>query len=682
MCTNQGRKKISNIKVLGLLPYFHIRRVVGLLLAFAVARHAVGAPATDWLLNIDDQQSITEVAQRFSHALRVKDAKVTPMLQPGSWRLQWSESETQQTLLTEESIQAVLSSIPGIRFSSPNIYLQHTSVQQPSDFAYSREQVTYMGGAGQYAMNMPQFWSQSRGSSRRVIAILDSGVLFGHPDLQGRLLPGYDFVSQASPATGTDPMDRSLTGSSDGDGRDSDPSDPGDAPPQGSVCTGSGRTDSSFHGTAVASVAAAQSDNVVFLTGIDWNARILPVRVSGRCGLATVADIIDAMYWANGAGNQDPAIPLNNNKADVINLSFAAQEALFQACSSGAGQAMSLAIRDSIEEGVPVVISAGNTGGSLGFPASCPGAIAAASIQISGQIANYSSRGQGGNAVTLYVPGNANAAYVTANNSGTATGQPDPNGHNVVLFQGTSFAAPIVSGLVSVLKNTNTELAFTDLVEALGQTSKPLPAQAGCDQNGGQSFINGVFGGNGSSICGAGAVNPPAALQAVIVAKGDPTANPPQSRVLPSGVDGASLDARLSSARNPNSVLAYDWKQISGVPVSTGAKNGPVLDVLSGLSGKQVEFLLTVTDPSVAQSHSASVLLVSQDSGSDQPLRPVVATGPTQMPETQPQQISESEPVVAAAPVAGGGGGGAVPLGGLLMLLVFFGQRRRVLGAG
>lgn len=651
-----------------------------LLIGLGFSGSLIAAEPFDWLVNINDQQTIEQVTSQLSAAFELQEVQATPMLQPGGWRLTGTADSAPVPQTLDQSIQSLLNSVPGVRFATPNVYLRHASVQQPNDFAYSREQVTYMGPAGQFAMNLPQFWSQSRGSSKQVIAILDSGVLFGHPDLQGRLLPGYDFVSQASPVTGSDPMDRSVSGSSDGDGRDPDPSDPGDAPPQGAVCSGGSQPKSSFHGTAVASVAAAQSDNTVFLTGVDWNARILPVRVSGRCGLATVGDIIDAMYWSNGAGTQDPSIPVNPTKADVINLSFAAQEALFQECSSGAGQAMSLAISDSINAGVPVVVSAGNSGGALGFPASCPGAISAASIEISGRIAGYSSRGQGNNAITLYVPGNADAAYVAANNSGTSSGQPDPNGHNVLLIQGTSFAAPVVTGLVSVLKNANPELSFEQLIEAMGRTSKPIPAQSGCDQGSNQSFIGGVFGG-GQSICGAGAVNPPAALQSVVLAKGDPISNPPQSRVLASGVDSVSLDASLSTARGSSNVLSYAWAQTGGDRVSTGSTTGSTLEVQSGLSGKQVEFQLTVTDTSTNLSHSSSVLLVSQDSGADRPLQTVAAPSQMISPDTQPQQTPDSS-VSDAPAVASGGGGGGIQIGGLLLLLGSFGLRRRLQRTG
>ena len=120
-------------------------------------------------------------------------------------------------------------------------------------------------------------------------------MLYDHPDLArgdrgGKLLPGYDFVTGIAQAN-------------DEGGRDADPSDPGDwitstdqSNPALFSCLVS---DSSWHGTRVAGMIGAITDNTVGVAGLSWNSFILPVRVLGKCG-GTDSDIIAGMRWAAG----------------------------------------------------------------------------------------------------------------------------------------------------------------------------------------------------------------------------------------------------------------------------------------------------------------------------------------------------------------------------------------------
>src|SRR5690606_13809895 len=123
-------------------------------------------------------------------------------------------------------------------------------------------------------------------SSSVVVAVLDTGIVYSssdpsrrHPDFAGRVLPGYDFI--------TDPA-----GAVDGDGRDPDPFD---------AVTGA-----EYHGSHVAGTIGAASDNGVGVTGVDWHAKLLPIRVLGSGG-GTLADIRDGLAWA--AGFPVPGIP-------------------------------------------------------------------------------------------------------------------------------------------------------------------------------------------------------------------------------------------------------------------------------------------------------------------------------------------------------------------------------------
>lgn len=148
-------------------------------------------------------------------------------------------------------------------------------------------------------------WDTTTGSPTTVVAIVDSGYR-PHADLAGRLLPGYDFISN-------------VKGANDGDGRDLDASDPGDwissADTSDPDFAGCEVGNSSWHGTAVAGVVAADANNGQWLAGIDWAAKILPVRVLGKCG-GDDSDILDGVAWAAGLPVPEyPPIPIQRKSS-------------------------------------------------------------------------------------------------------------------------------------------------------------------------------------------------------------------------------------------------------------------------------------------------------------------------------------------------------------------------------
>ena len=145
------------------------------------------------------------------------------------------------------------------------------------------------------AVNAIDAWDHGQGSTGVVIAVLDTGVLYDHPDLGrgdngGKLLPGFDFVSGTAQAN-------------DGDGRDADPSDPGDwindTDKTNAAFTGCDVSGSSWHGTRVAGMIGALTNNAAGVAGLDWNSFLLPVRVLGKCG-GIDSDILAGMRWAAG----------------------------------------------------------------------------------------------------------------------------------------------------------------------------------------------------------------------------------------------------------------------------------------------------------------------------------------------------------------------------------------------
>ena len=166
----------------------------------------------------------------------------------------------------------------------------------PNDPLYTGQWYLQVSVTTPASINAEQAWSRSTGSDGVVIADIDTGVRYDHPDLGraedgGRLLPGYDFITDARVAN-------------DGDGRDADPTDTGDFLTSADVATDffkncGGTSNSSWHGTRTAGIIGARTNNAEGIAGATWSPWIVPVRVLGKCG-GFDSDILDAMLWAAG----------------------------------------------------------------------------------------------------------------------------------------------------------------------------------------------------------------------------------------------------------------------------------------------------------------------------------------------------------------------------------------------
>ncbi len=365
-----------------------------------------------------------------------------------------------------EAVAKRLREDPRVADAVPDRWLRlHDTVPNDPDFVnqvYMNAPATVPGGA-----NLPRAWDRSRGSSGIVIAVVDTGYL-PHPDLAGRLVAGYDFIS-------------TTTVSVDGDGRDSDPTDPGDFVPSGSTCPdGSGASNSTWHGTRVASVLGASTNNASDIAGVDWNARIQPVRVSGRCG-ALLSDTVDGMRWAGGLNV--PGVPNNPTPARVVNVSLGGGT-----CSSIEQQA----VNDLNAAGVIVVAAAGNSAGAVEAPADCSGVIAVTAHANDGENASFANVGT---QVAISAPGGGcgNSKVIVTNNVVTGctvsqsfirtltnAGMASPTTYITVGSQGTSFAAPMVSGVVAMMLAVNPALTPAQATLVLKNTARPHPAGSFC----------------------------------------------------------------------------------------------------------------------------------------------------------------------------------------------------------
>jgi len=372
-----------------------------------------------------------------------------------------------------------------------------------------------------------------------VVAVLDTGIT-SHPDLAGRVLPGHDFVSVIEYAN-------------DGNGRDSDPSDPGDFVSSSDLASGlfAGCTveDSSWHGTIVAGMVAANVGNGEGGAGIHWGASVLPVRVAGKCG-AEVPDIIDGMRWA--AGLPVAGVASNPHPARIVNISFGG--------SAACGQAYQTAVDELRAIGVVVVAAAGNEWSAPSRPASCPGVVGVVGLNRDGFKTNYSNfGGQIGVSGLSAVSGDdsqgawgsvlADSGLVTLTNRGSTV----PTSGGYARLYGTSFAAPQVAGTIAHMLSLNPALTYEQIVQGLRLSARPhvtSPKIAECSaHNPGRCICT-------TATCGAGILDADQALAYAI----DPSSyvRPVQPVVA---IDNPEVDAALALApqdRPSNVVVVAD----------------------------------------------------------------------------------------------------------------------------
>ncbi|WP_107310124.1 S8 family peptidase [Burkholderia metallica] len=285
-------------------------------------------------------------------------------------------------------------------------------------------------------IRIDQAWRFTQGLPGVVTAVLDTGVTH-HPNLMSRLLPGYNFVTDAFAANGS--------------GRGSDAQDPGDwSDRDESGVFGQHPRNSSWHGTGVAGVVAA----TMSMNG--WEdrtvARILPVRVLGKGGGRT-SDVADGMRWA--AGLPVTGAPENPHPAKVVNLSLGS----VGACS----RTFQDAVDDLVGQGVTVVAAAGNDGvNEVDAPANCRGVISVGGSDQAGRRVFDSNTHP---SVTLSAPG---TRIWTLSNTGTRA----PVDASYGYMHGTSLAAPQVSGVVSLMLTTNPWLTPAEVASILKRTAR------------------------------------------------------------------------------------------------------------------------------------------------------------------------------------------------------------------
>lgn len=305
-------------------------------------------------------------------------------------------------------------------------------------------------------------WNITAGHATTVVAVLDTGIRREHPDLANKVLAGYDMVNSDI--------------GNDGGGPDTDPSDPGDWITSADKLTDRYKdcdvTDSSWHGTKVAGLIAAATNNATGMAGAGWNTRILPVRVLGKC-FGYDSDIVKGMRWA--AGLSVPGLPANPNPAKVINLSLGGEGA----CTTMYQEA----VNEVVAAGAVVVVAAGNTSGrAVNSPANCTGVIGVVGLRHLGTKVGFSDLGPeisiaapGGNCVNVGAGDACLFPLLTTTNAGTTTPGASSYTTSFDYSVGTSFSAPLVSATVALMRTANRTLTPAQVRQALQSTARPFP---------------------------------------------------------------------------------------------------------------------------------------------------------------------------------------------------------------
>ena len=280
-------------------------------------------------------------------------------------------------------------SLPNVEYAEPN-YIAKAFQVNPNDTSYS----------SQYALqkiSAPQGWTVTTGSASVVIAIVDTGVDMAHQDLAGKIVPGYDFVNNDNNAD-----------------------------------------DDNGHGTHCAGIAAAVTNNARGVAGVDWNARIMPVKVLSASGSGSFAAIANGITWAV------------DNGADVISLSLGG--------SSGSTTLQS-AVDYAWSRNVVVVAAAGNSNTSAAsYPAFYTNCIAVGSTDQNDARSSFSNFGSW---VDVAAPGSSILSTYDGNTYAT--------------LSGTSMAAPAVAGLAGLLWAKNGLTASNvSIRNAIESTTDPV----------------------------------------------------------------------------------------------------------------------------------------------------------------------------------------------------------------
>jgi serine protease len=323
-----------------------------------------------------------------------------------------ADDATQRKLQTLQMISA-LRKRPDVKSADPNFIRRLSAGTNDPQYALQWHYPL---------INLPLAWDVTTGSANVIVAVIDSGVLMNHPDLQGRLIAGYDFI-------------RDPVAAGDGDGIDSNPEDPGTQTQGGT----------SFHGTHVTGTIAALAGNALGVAGVTQATQVMPLRAIGIGAQGNDFDILQAVRYAAGLDNDSGTLPAQ--RADVINLSLG---------GPGFSQTSQDVFNEARGQGLIVVAAAGNESSTIPFyPAAHDGVASVSAVDINANLAWYSNIGP---TIDVAAPGGDTTTDLNGDDlpdgvlSTCGEGLPGSIRYTYCPLQGTSMASPHVAGVVALMK--------------------------------------------------------------------------------------------------------------------------------------------------------------------------------------------------------------------------------------
>ncbi|HEY8108792.1 MAG TPA: SpoIID/LytB domain-containing protein [Patescibacteria group bacterium] len=342
-----------------------------------------------------------------------------------------------------------VSALPGVRSATPDFVV--TASRTPDDPHYPN----------QWALpkiKAPAAWDRTVGSSSTTIASIDTGVNASHQDLTAKMWTNDD-----------ETPDNNLDDDGNGYIDDHDGMDFVNGTHVLSVFKNdaNGPTDDNGHGTLTASVFAAETDNGLGVAGVDWNAKIIAIKVLNSAGNGFFSDVAEGVRYAGVVG------------ADVANMSLGADGLTSEAMTDQA-------ITEAIADGTILVAASGNDGytNSINYPAINPSVISVGATGSSDARAGYSN---GGSQLDLVAPGSSvrgaglgNTSYVSAS--------------------GTSLAAPHVAGVAGLLRALDPDISWSRVRTVLRSSADTVSGMNGAsrtnlyghgrlDANGAQAMV-------------------------------------------------------------------------------------------------------------------------------------------------------------------------------------------------
>jgi len=316
---------------------------------------------------------------------------------------------------------------PDVLYAEPNQRLK-VCVEEaddsrfPSDFEFSRQWALHnsgqTGGKAGADIGALDAWRYATGSRDIVVAIIDTGVDYFHPDLEANVWSHPKEV----PGNGMDDDGNGFIDDVHGYDFVSDDGDP---------------MDDNLHGTHVAGILAAVGNDENGIAGVAWSAGIMALKAFDETGAGSLDDTISAIAYAEAAG------------ARVINASWG---------TTTRSRGLDEAVAEAVRRGVVVVAAAGNNGSEVSFhPAAVPEAIAVGATDARDGSSTFSNHGS---FVDLVAPGDA--IHSTAPNAAWT------------LLSGTSMAAPHVSGVAVLLLTRRPSFTPNEIAAILGSTAVEL----------------------------------------------------------------------------------------------------------------------------------------------------------------------------------------------------------------